>query len=258
MNSPLPSFYYDILARIVPGAVTLAVLWPEKGFRPFDWFIWFVSTGEHDGWEKLIMPILLVGVCYAIGVIFEVIDYAPDFGIEGSHTGILGLLQRLNLIWTGIKEISSFNDDRAFCGAVRTRGSAADRERFSQYSWMGRVAIGRRRSEIWDRLTYAAGTDERINPLFVHCHRFQSEQKMFQHLIYPALLFEGMWIYQYCRCRCWYYVSDFWITLVAIVVLVLCCRARCRRRWLQTVTFSEMIATDQNLKTLPPSSSVEP
>ncbi len=56
MDGPLPFFYYDILARIVPGAVTLSVLWQLRGFRPVDWLKNFVQLGDKDGWEKLIAP----------------------------------------------------------------------------------------------------------------------------------------------------------------------------------------------------------
>jgi len=75
MDNPLPFFYYDILSRIVPGAATLAVVWPTKGFPPVDWLLWFVSTGEREGWEKLAVPIILLGLCYVIGVVYEVLDY---------------------------------------------------------------------------------------------------------------------------------------------------------------------------------------
>jgi hypothetical protein len=46
MESPLPFFYYDIFSRIVPGAVTLSVLWQVQGLGPVDWFKSFVQSGE--------------------------------------------------------------------------------------------------------------------------------------------------------------------------------------------------------------------
>ena len=56
MESPLPFFYYDILSRIVPGAVTLSVLWQVHGFGPVDWFKSFVQSGEKDELGKIGNP----------------------------------------------------------------------------------------------------------------------------------------------------------------------------------------------------------
>jgi hypothetical protein len=238
MESPLPFFYYDILARIVPGAATLAVLWQLRCFGPIHWLKAFTKTGEVDGWEKLVIPFILIGISYAIGVVFEVVDYIFDFDVPDDGKKWRVLQRRLvNPMMT----LSVYVDDRAFFSAVARRGNSALKKKCGDWK-NNRAQITKRRSDLWERLTYQGGSDEKKKLIFAHCHRFQSEQKMFFHLIYPSLLFAFLW-----KLRLSSYfpnpfpVRDFIISLVAALIFAFCCRSRCRRRWLQVVTFSLMI-----------------
>ena len=259
MESPLPFFYYDILSRIVPGAVTLSVLLQVHGFGPVDWFKSFVQSGEKDSWEKLVVPVLLVGLCYVIGVLFEVFDYILDVDLPEKWNGIL---PRLAL--NPMMEISIYLDDRAFFWALHKRarkteekeqvnppdpknsgGDVPTPSKWDAIDWQDRQTIRSRRTDLWERLTYLGSSDEKMKLVFAHCHRFQSEQKMFLHLIYPAVLFALLWLFQLRHHPYSLPIQDFVVALVAIPVLGLCCRSRCRRRWLQVVTFSALIEGEE-------------
>jgi len=241
MEGPLPFFYYDILSRIVPGAVTLSVLWQVRGFRPLEWLKTFVQLNDKDSWQKLVVPFLLAGLCYVIGVVFEVVDYIWDVDVPQN-----GKLFRkwLKLVLNPMMELSVFFDDRAFFNAVDKRGGAEDRKECGD--WKNREKIQKRREVLWERLTYLGSSDEKMKLVFAHCHRFQSEQKMFLHLTYSAFLFILLWSVQFRS----YYPDpfpsqDIVASLFAILVFGICCRSRCRRRWLQVVTFSNLIESEK-------------
>jgi hypothetical protein len=260
MESPLPFFYYDILSRIVPGAVALSVLWQLHGFGPVDWFKSFVQSGDKDSWEKLVVPVLLVGLCYVIGVLFEVFDYVLDVDLPKKWNE---MLPRFAL--NPMMEISIYLDDRAFFWALQKRGCKCEEEneqanppdpkssggdipipsKLDAIDWKDRETIRSRRTDLWERLTYLGSSDENMKLVFAHCHRFQSEQKMFLHLIYPAVLFCLLWFFQLRYDPYSLPIQDVVVALAAIPVLCLCCRSRCRRRWLQVVTFSILIEDDE-------------
>jgi hypothetical protein len=260
METPLPFFYYDILSRIVPGAATLSVLWQVQGFGPVDWFKSFVQTGEKDSWEKLVVPILLVGLSYVVGVLFEVFDYVLDVDLPEKWNRMLP-----RLVLNPMMEVSTYLDDRAFFWALRKRGrknhkgsehgrspnqdgregAAPAPSKWGATDWKDRQTIKDRRSDLWERLTYLGSSDEKMKSVFAHCHRFQSEQKMFLHLIYPAALFVLLWICQFRYSPYSFPIHDLVAALIAIPVLALCCRSRCRRRWLQVVTFSVLIEDEE-------------
>ncbi len=82
MDKTIPFFYYDIMSRIIPGAATLAVLSVIRSLPPISWLLSFTNrfaapglqtTGQ--GWQTIAMPIVLLGVCYLIGTLFEIFDY---------------------------------------------------------------------------------------------------------------------------------------------------------------------------------------
>ena len=157
----LPFFYYDILARIIPGAATLAVLWTKTEFAPMDWLLKFV-TKAGDSWEKFAVPFVLVGLCYVIGVLYEVVDYLPGLG------------------W-----ISEEIDRRAFLSSVRKFGEESDRKVCTDPK-VHSEQISAFRNELWEQLTYKGGSEAQMDPIFAHCQRFQAERKMFLHLLYPT------------------------------------------------------------------------
>lgn len=71
----LPFFYYDILSRMTPGAATLATLFIIRDKMPPSWEAFFV-TGQ-ESWKVVVVPLVLGGICYALGVLFEGLDYVP-------------------------------------------------------------------------------------------------------------------------------------------------------------------------------------
>ncbi|MFZ2020392.1 MAG: hypothetical protein WBA18_09665 [Terracidiphilus sp.] len=149
---------------------------------------------------------------------FEVLDYFPDFGK-----------------FQGMKWVSELVDAKAFKWAL---------ERFGQGSEMRRLAaskdksdeneLRKRRDALWHKLMYQAGTDEKtVNQAFAHCHRFQAEQKMFMHLLYPTLIFE------FVSLKDWLLGFQGPIGLAALLLFSFCCFSRSKRRWIQVIEFSK-------------------
>ncbi|MBZ5524023.1 MAG: hypothetical protein LAP21_17440, partial [Acidobacteriia bacterium] len=67
MGKIIPFFHYDLLARIIPGAATLAAVFILGGScvsRPLGFF-------SPDQWKTLGVPIVLGGLCYLVGVVYE-------------------------------------------------------------------------------------------------------------------------------------------------------------------------------------------
>lgn len=74
MDKLIPFFRYDILARIVPGALTLAVLAFAGVELPPVWADLFRgnTSGSPIPGSAVLVPLVCAGVCYVIGVLYEV------------------------------------------------------------------------------------------------------------------------------------------------------------------------------------------
>lgn len=87
MGKGFPFFHYDILARIVPGALTLAVL-IFAGVEIPDRLLDMLKS--EKGWNPVITPIVFVGASYGIGVLYEVffalkrITYISDWIVKSA------------------------------------------------------------------------------------------------------------------------------------------------------------------------------
>src|ERR1051326_1243257 len=70
----IPFFYYDIVARIIPGVVTLGVVaFAGPNFK--DSLSRFL-TGSKD-WNGILLSLLIGGMAYAIGVLYEALFSIP-------------------------------------------------------------------------------------------------------------------------------------------------------------------------------------
>ena len=74
--------------------------------------------------EKLVIPVLLVGLCYVIGVLFEVLDYVFDVDLPKKWNA---KLPRFAL--NPMMEISIYLDDRAVFWALHKRGRKGEKEK---------------------------------------------------------------------------------------------------------------------------------
>jgi hypothetical protein len=210
----LPFFYYDILSRIIPGAATLGALlffpyWIPLPRIVFDRVRIWSSFSENGA--AVVVPLVLVGACYMIGVLFEAVDYLP--GLRGTV-----------LKWDGkafAKKWCKSEENRKIFGVL----SPDERERL--------------RFKMWETLVYRGGRDTGIGTVFSHCHRFQAEYKMFLHLSYTALLFLVLWTYPWGISK-WTFYKVVCCVLCASLFLVLA-HLRNGRRWLQTISFCSML-----------------
>jgi hypothetical protein len=203
MGALIPFFYYDLLARIVPGACTLATLLVIRDDFPRSWIS---ELGGAEGWKAVVVPLALGGISYALGVVYEVMDYAPPFNWGR---------------W--------YEDNRAFEVACnRFRETSPNAEKLSD---VDRKRFG---TGLWERLTLEAARKTDMSLVFAHCHRYQAEAKMFLHLVYPGILFAFL---SFERAR-------FWQGVLAVPVILLCCYVgyrRDERRWWQVLSFSEQL-----------------
>jgi len=194
----LPFFYYDILSRIIPGATTLATLFLIADKLPPTWSAFFAEGMEH--WKAVVVPLLLGGLCYVIGVLFEVADYTP--------------LTKWLVLGT---------DAKAFRRALAAFGEKLEGWSAEQVRLL--------RFHLWETCVFEGGRDADMGTVFAHCHRFQAEYKMFLHLIYPVLLFAGFSIWS--QKPLWWVGVD----LAVIVILFYLSYLRNERRWLQALSF---------------------
>ena len=160
MDAPIPFFYYDILARLIPGAATVVVLmvrwWPQLT----------CYVGGPEGWKTAVIPILFAATAYIIGTIYEAFDYAPV-----------------------VKIPVFFFDAWAFRRAANRFGKISIENPPDGVNNLG----GREsRAKFWMRVGLDGTQDPARTATFAHCHRIQAEYKMFLHLIYPSLFLVTM------------------------------------------------------------------
>jgi hypothetical protein len=205
----LPFFYYDILSRIMPGAVTLAVLSTVPDLLP-PWLLSLFKTNTSEGLEKLAVPVVLAGLCYMIGLLYEVVDY-----------------------WYPMVWIAGAGDERAFLWVLRHKAQEDDKKLAVEPI----DSIRTYRDALWRELEFKGATESAMSPMFAHCHRFQAEQKMFLHLIYPSLLFSSLSFWRGIHHPGWIWSIEGWLGLGAAVLIFLASNSRSRRRWVQTLVF---------------------
>ncbi len=202
MADLIPFFYYDIIARLIPGGATLMVIAFGFSKRPF-WESNFFSSTEH--WNSVLAPLVLGGLAYAIGVLFE---------------GVFSILKR-----------SRFLELKAWELAVHEFG-------------LPKEPNPKSRTRLWEKLVLAAAlegpsSENHAQPgmksVFAHCHRFQAEYKMCQHLTIPTLMFIGFTFFRHSD---WFWT---YVGFVFLVVFLIVSVLRDKRRWWQLLMFAEQL-----------------
>lgn len=207
MDKLIPFFYYDILARIIPGAATLATLLMVRDKLPPSWLSFFAV---EQNWKAVVVPLLLGGLCYVVGVLYEATDYSPV------------------MKWAVLRD-----DDNAFDHAWSEVSGSIERNQ-SFLKGKSRTQLRRFRFQVWDTLVFKGGKERGMGAVFAHSHRFQAEHKMFLHLIYPMLLLAGL-----SFARCWP-IRGF-VALTMIPVLFYLSHLRNQRRWIATLSFCKQL-----------------
>lgn len=177
-------------------------------------------TGQT--WQTITVPVVLLGMCYMIGVVYEVFDY-----------------------WWPIKRPVEIMDDEAFLWALNRHSDKADK---ALYEWVQKCKTGDRSNFLelmgqircfkygmWNDLLFLGGSKPEMGPLFAHCHRFQAEHKMFLHLIYPSMVFVAL---SFADGHVW----QGFIGLGVTVMFSYSSRERNRRRWLQVLISSRRLS----------------
>jgi hypothetical protein len=211
-----PFFYYDVLARIIPGAFTLAValMLSETARR------WTVIFAGKDSWQAIGVPLVLGGLSYVIGVMYEALGSIP-----------------FPLPRDCIEKKAFERARKQFIDETPNRNLPADLTDPSG-SWKERGW----RTQLWEKLVYEAARKDDMVSVLWHCHRFQGESKMFYHLFYPTLvLFFGSFF------QCQIYTGI--VAIFLMVGFVGCAFARDKRRWWQLLSFAEQLGWLKN-KTL--------
>src|SRR5690349_1222824 len=135
----IPFFYYDIVARIIPGGILLAiVLLRQPELRTF-------FSGE-ESWKTAAVPLAMAGASYMIGVLFEV--FFSDW-----------------LFWRRVSDVS-------FRKAVASHNWSS---RMRKPKPKVKEAARRYRREAWSYLVLAGKRDDA--QAFAHAHRFWAEAK---------------------------------------------------------------------------------
>lgn len=147
MNA-IPFFYYDIVARIFPGGITLAVF---ALARPE---ILGLASGT-EGWKTVVVPITLAAAAYMAGVLFEAIT--PD-----------GRVWR----WISDKTFESAAEEYSWKGQKPDLQKLEDSRKFREEAWFDLILAGER--------------DEA--QAFAHALRMWAEAKMCLHSFLPVFV----------------------------------------------------------------------
>ena len=148
MNT-IPFFYYDIVARIFPGGITLGVL-----AYALPRMQRLVSGPE--AWKTTVVPLTIAAASYMIGVLFEVVS--PDW-----------------IVWRRISDITF-------------RAAAKDfrwSQEFKQPDLASPGQMRRFREEAWFDLILAGKKDQA--QAFAHALRMWAEAKIYLHSLLPVV-----------------------------------------------------------------------
>jgi len=225
MDKTIPFFYYDILSRVIPGAVTLAVISVIASLPPISCLLSFTGQYAHhgwytdgQGWQAIAMPIVLLGLCYLIGTLYEVFDYS------------------LPMKWPLER-----SDHKAFLCVLKKDGQDGDRVIAKKAA----AEIEKYKYALREKITLEGSSKPEMSLVFAHCHRYQAEHKMFLHLIYPTFLFTLFSFlnrYTFSSCHefllgiCWLVIG-----LLTSAMLFYASEKRNKRRWLQTLIFCRQL-----------------
>lgn len=199
MGGIIPYFYYDIVARLIPGAATLYVL-ALSGWLPPPSVTSLFSGGGAS--KSVVVALFLGGAAYAIGVFYEALFFFP-------------FVNRYKW-WVSEKAVMSAAEHYDWQNE-NLRERAKDKK-FAYRVWEEFVVRG----------TYGAD----MKSLFAHCHRFQAESKLCQHLLPPTILYAGL-------CLHWCHPVRFSLGLLAFGFLGLASFWRDQRRWMSVFSFGE-------------------
>lgn len=68
MRNTMPYFYADLIARMVPGTVLIALIRITTLPMPEPWIVFFSSLGSA---QAVVVPILFAGLAYVLGTVLE-------------------------------------------------------------------------------------------------------------------------------------------------------------------------------------------
>lgn len=200
----IPFFYFDILARILPGAFFIAMMSLADAHLPDAWR-GFLFGGDF-GWQAVAVPAAGIATAYLIGLTAEASSYLPV-----------------------MRSLTDWLTRASFDNACRTYERNYSRAR----AFNTHEDAVRYRCESWDRLVRKADSG------FSHAHRFQAEAKLFWHL--SILTFVTV-LYAVIRCLQNQSVTNgTTVVLLAATTpaLVWASYARESRRWLQVLIFDD-------------------
>ncbi|MBN2563302.1 MAG: hypothetical protein JXQ75_20470 [Phycisphaerae bacterium] len=219
MGNVIPFFYYDILARIVPGALTLGVLAFAGVEVPDAWAGLFVSGGS---WSAVVTPLVCAGACYVVGVLYEAFFAVP--GVHWLYNWMITFAYR---------RAKRDRHGRESQGV----GSRITEWRYDMCPSKGYGQSKKDRIDLEHRFSrWGIGENARV---FAHAHRFQAEAKMCLHSFLPALFFVYCAREDVNSVGCWQQQWLFWIGVVVAILFAWGAYARERRRWLQALAWED-------------------
>jgi hypothetical protein len=207
----IPFFYFDIRARIIPGALVLATI--GMAAARLDWKIpkpynaWM--TG-NEAWKSVVVPLTLFALIYLIGDAINTILRPVANGI-GRRIFHRVVEERLSLYPSSIPKFASEQEKDSY------------------------------RFDLWEWLILAEKPRE--SGAFSHAHRFQSEARMFLNASVPAALLTFVAIFAQNFLP--YSILNYGFSgLAGMTILAgfLYCAYNCeKRRWTQTFSAARQL-----------------
>ena len=200
----LPFFYYDIIARIIPGGLVIAALGFAGVKLPLEWAWVF---GGPEAWKTVVAALLCAGAAYVLGVLMEVLFSRPQDWLSS----------------------------RAFRRAFR---SYVWRRDWFAPTLSNPADYLHYRRHVWNWIILKGAQD----PLaFAHAHRFQAEARLCSYSTLPALVFA---VAAACHGRtcsfCWRPCSGFfWAGIILALALIPSAYAREYRGWVQVLVSAD-------------------
>jgi len=240
MGERFPFFYYDIVARIMPAGLLMFLTswlldWSPRKAMLKAMYGDSTNSPSPDLFGSALFAGILLGACYAIGVVFDSLFYALRlrFVVEA----------RMNAEFAGALDEHQWRRFPTPVDPVGAKAPADTETRGPQTDSEELIALLRSvRQQCWTWVEL--GNEKIVGRTFAHAHRFAAESKMFLHIGFVAVLLASLsiaaslcpWLrgpsYEPSRAL----GGAVGTLLVGLPVGVLGFRARERRRWLQVVT----------------------
>jgi hypothetical protein len=213
----IPFFYYDIIARFVPGGLLLIALHLLRLDASFAFAFLFDGS---ETWKAVVDPFIVAGAAYGFGSLLEV------------------------LLRNRFSEISDYSYKKAKAKQAQLYPECTpnfSRKTNNQSDMILREEDEKAyRLDVWQWLTVKIANENL--PAFSHAHRFQCESKMFLHAAIPVSFLVTVGVFRYFGTERPYEIAVGVLALIISLSIFVFCVYLCEiRRWIQALAAADQL-----------------